>query len=371
MTISRIDVSLTDRSYPIFIGSHIWETCVSCLPDKARICIVSDDQVSSLYLDKIQDQLKMKHVFLFEPFVLSAGEQSKSWEVLQQLVQHILNQKVDRKTHILALGGGVVGDIAGFAASIVMRGLPFIQVPTTLLAQVDSSVGGKTGINTSAGKNLVGSFYQPHMVWIDTDILETLSSREFKAGYAEILKYSFINNASFFDFLNDNIDRIMLRDPVVLEAIIKASCESKAAIVAQDEREETGQRALLNLGHTFGHALEAIGGYDGRLLHGEAVAIGMLMAAGFSEKMGYAPEGMTSTIKRHMAKAGLMTRPPFAVTARQMATLMQQDKKAYSGKIQLVLMRGIGDSFLMHDVEEAVLVDFLNTWLNESIKNGE
>lgn len=365
MAIQTVTVNLNERSYPIFIGAGAWEHAVQSSIIGGRACIITDDIVSGFYLEKLQNILLLNNIKLLRSVVIPHGEATKNWQSLENVIDHLLAHGVDRKTTIIALGGGVVGDLAGFAAAITLRGLPFIQVPTTLLSQVDSSVGGKTGINAPHGKNLVGSFYQPQSVWIDTDCLSTLPLREFKAGYAEVLKYSLINASDFFTWLDANAEGILSHDPVALNEIIARSCLAKSEIVEQDEREETGARALLNLGHTFGHALESLAGYDGRLLHGEAVSIGMLMAAAFSERFGHAPTGTTQMLRAHMLKMGLMLYPPITVTAADMVTLMRRDKKSVQGKIQLVLMRGIGKSFLASDIDEAQLHDFLEFYLAE------
>ncbi len=365
MTIRNMTVDLGDRRYPILIGSGAWEHAALSLGVQGRACVVTDDLVSSIYLEKLQSILLLNGIDLLPPVVFHHGEGAKNWNNLEHVIDHLLAHGVDRKTTVIALGGGVVGDLAGFAAAVTLRGLPFIQVPTTLLSQVDSSVGGKTGINAAHGKNLVGSFYQPQSVWIDTDCLLTLPLREFKAGYAEVLKYSLINAPEFFTWLDAHAEKILLQDTAVLDEIIARSCLAKAEIVTQDEREETGIRALLNLGHTFGHALESLAGFDGRLLHGEAVSIGMLMAASFSERFGYAPSGTARTLRDHMSKMGLMLDPPMAVTAGDMVALMRRDKKSMQGKIQLVLMRGIGNSFLASDIDGAQLHDFLEFYLAE------
>ncbi|MDE2336428.1 MAG: 3-dehydroquinate synthase, partial [Alphaproteobacteria bacterium] len=264
-----------------------------------------------------------------------------------------------RSATIVALGGGVVGDIAGFAAAIFMRGAGFAQIPTTLLAQVDSSVGGKTGINTAAGKNLAGAFHQPKIVLIDTGVLKTLPPRELKAGYAEILKYALIGDPDFFAWLEQNGAALLDGDAAAQEYAIGKSCRAKAAIVVADEDERKDIRALLNLGHSFGHALEALGGYDGRILHGEAVGTGCLLAFEFSRDRGLCPAEDVERLRGHMQKAGLMTEPPFKAAAEDMFARMQSDKKNRDGRTTLVLARGIGRAFVAGDIVAADVLAFL------------
>jgi 3-dehydroquinate synthase len=293
------------------------------------------------------------------PIILPPGEETKNFAQLQYIIDKALSYKVDRKSAFVALGGGVIGDITGFAASILLRGIPFVQVPTTLLAQVDSSVGGKTAINTKQGKNLVGSFYQPRLVLIDTDTLKTLPEREMKAGYAEVLKYALINDPGFFKWLEQEGGKVLSGDGAALTQAIQTSCVAKAKIVAADEREQNDIRALLNLGHTFGHALESLYNYDGRLLHGEAVGIGVKMAFNFSEALGLCPGPEAQQVARHLTNKGLMDKPPAKVTAAEMIEKMRGDKKASGGKMTLVLLKGIGKAFVAKDVEEGRLKDFL------------
>ena len=293
---------------------------------------------------------------------MPAGEASKSWTQLSDLCDWLLSQEVERKDCILALGGGVVGDLTGFAAAILRRGTRFIQVPTSLLAQVDSSIGGKTAINSAHGKNLIGAFHQPDLVLADMDVLKTLPPREIGAGYAEIVKYGALGNRAFFDWLEENGSRVLALEPDAVSHAVAESCRAKAAIVARDER-EAGERALLNLGHTFGHAFEALSGYGSDLLHGEAVAYGMVSAFAFSAARGICPSEDAGRLKAHLAACGLPTemselgKGRFA--ADDLVNAMRQDKKVEAGQMRFILARGIGDSFIADDVTEAELKPFL------------
>lgn len=349
------------RPYDIHIGSGLLaqagEILSSALPGR-NVCIVADENVAKLHLPVLTRSMEVAG-FRCHTALLPPGEGTKSFSRLESLVETVLAAKPDRQFALIALGGGVVGDIVGFAASIILRGIPFVQVPTTLLAQVDSSVGGKTGINTPAGKNLIGAFHQPAVVLADLDVLRTLPPREVKAGYAEIVKYGLINDVAFFDWLEKNGAGVLAGDAALQAHAIEISCAAKAAIVAEDEKEQKDVRALLNLGHTFGHALEALGGYDGRLLHGEAVGIGLALAAEFSREEGLCPAEDVERLSRHLSAAGMMAEPPFAVSAAAMLDRMRGDKKARDGKITLVLLRGIGQAFVARDVDEKRLSAFL------------
>jgi 3-dehydroquinate synthase len=301
--------------------------------------------------------------------VLPAGEATKSYAQLASLCDRLLEAGIERKDCIIAFGGGVIGDLAGFAAAIVRRGIDFIQIPTSLLAQVDSSVGGKTGINSPFGKNLVGAFHQPIAVIADIDALNTLPERQLAAGYAEVAKYGLLGDADFFAWLEQNASRILAGDPQARVRAIRTSCEAKAEIVAQDEKEH-GRRALLNLGHTFGHALEAATGYSDTLLHGEAVAIGMATAFRFSERLGRCPGGAAERVEKHLASVGL---PVSMAPVRQhlpdedgLLNLMRQDKKAEGGKINFVLVKDIGNAYIDRSITEEVLREFLADELNKS-----
>lgn len=361
-----VSVNVEGGAYDILIGQGIVMTCGDVLKQTfaagTRIMLVTDSNVAGVHLEKVQNSLRAAGFECLAPLIIPAGEKSKSWAQAGTALEHILAQRPDRHTVLIALGGGVIGDLTGFIASILLRGVAFVQIPTTLMAQVDSSVGGKTAVNSPSGKNLIGSFYQPKSVLIDTDMLNSLSDRDFRAGYAEVLKYGLINDRVFFEWLEKNMDSVMRRDPAALVHAVKSSCLSKAAIVTVDEKEKNGLRALLNLGHTFGHALEAIGGYDNRLLHGEAVAIGLHMAAAFSEHMKLAPEGTAAQIAAHLTRAGLPLRPPFAVDPNRLLELMRGDKKASGGRIVLILMRGIGKAFTETNVDEAQLIRYLEDW---------
>lgn len=359
--IESVKVSLGNRSYDILIGNGLiknaGEHIVKILPSK-KVFIVTDDNVAKIYLASLQKSLDaagIKH----SHYIIPHGESSKSFSSLELLLDRIFETKPDRKTTLIALGGGVVGDLTGFAASIVLRGINFIQIPTTLLAQVDSSVGGKTGINNKYGKNLVGSFYQPLLVLADTDAIKTLPQREFLAGYAEIVKYGFIDDAEFFGWLDVNLQKILAHDNTTLQYIIKASCLAKAKIVTEDER-ESGARALLNFGHTFGHALEKSTGYSDKLLHGEAVAIGMVFAFKLSQKMGLCSSEDVTKATNHLKKSGLRISPLDIQREWNQDELMQamrQDKKAYDGKLTFILAKGIGTSFIENNVSEHVVME--------------
>lgn len=359
---AKIHVGLDCNSYDIHIGAgllaHAGEKLKEILSGK-KICVVTDDNIAKIYLMPLMKTLEAAGFICYPPIILPAGEETKSFKYLQSVVDKSLSYKLDRFSTLVALGGGVVGDITGFAASVIMRGINFVQIPTTLLAQVDSSVGGKTGINTQEGKNLVGSFYQPKAVLIDTDTLKTLPEREKKAGYAEILKYALVNDANFFDWLEENGKSVLSGDAQAQQKAIETSCKAKAAIVAADETERKDIRALLNLGHSFGHALEALGSYDGRLLHGEAVAIGMRLAFEFSENTGVCPAADVLRVKSHLGKMGLPLTPPFKVTAAAVLDKMRGDKKNRDGGITLVLARGIGKAFVDRRVDGEALKEFL------------
>ena len=352
-TVANVRVELAERSYDILIGANLIADAgahLAPLLRRPRVVIVTDASVAGLHLGSLQTGLEAAGI-RSDAVVLPPGEATKEVGRLSGLLDSLLDLRVDRNTTLLALGGGVIGDIGGFAASIVLRGIDFVQLPTTLLAQVDSSVGGKTGINTRHGKNLVGSFYQPAMVLADTGALATLPGRELLAGYAEVVKYGLINDAPFFAWLEENGSRLLAGDQDAMRRAIETSCRAKAAIVAADER-ETGDRALLNLGHTFAHALEAEAGYGAGLLHGEAVAIGMVMAFDLSVQLGLCPPADADRVRRHLADAGLPTRIPGNLPRDAEALLerMRQDKKASEGRLTFILARGIGQSFITRDV---------------------
>jgi 3-dehydroquinate synthase len=360
-----VAVSLGSRSYDIVIGEGLLGQAGSILGPLLRrplAAIVSDENVASRHLGALQESLAA-HGITSKAIVLPAGESTKSFHHLADLCDGLLAAGIERRDPVIAFGGGVIGDLAGFAAAILRRGVSFIQIPTTLLAQVDSSVGGKTGINSRHGKNLVGAFHQPLAVISDTLLLDTLPRRELAAGYAEVAKYGLLGDQPFFAWLEAAGELVIRGDSQARIRAIRTSCEAKARIVAADER-ETGQRALLNLGHTFGHALEAATGYSQRLLHGEAVAIGMVQACRFSERLGLAPAGLAERVARHLAAIGLPTHagqipgelpPPAALL-----DIMHQDKKAEAGRLTFILLRDIGEAFVAKDVDASDVLGFLN-----------
>ena len=364
-----VNVPLGERGYDIAIGRGLIDEVgkrVAALRPGAAVAIVSDETVAARYLAQTEAALSAAGVRASR-VVVPAGEASKSWRVLETVCERLLAARIERGDLVLALGGGVVGDLAGFAAAIVRRGLSVVQVPTTLLAQVDSSVGGKTGINSAHGKNQIGAFYQPVLVIADTALLDTLPTREFRAGYAEVVKYGLIGDAGFFAWLEANWRDVLAGGPA-REHAIATSCRAKAITVANDER-ESGERALLNLGHTFGHALEAAAGFSDRLLHGEAVAIGMALAFAFSARRGLLASAEAARVERHLATVGLPTKPSDVAFewpgADALMALMAQDKKARRGKLTLILARGIGASFVAPDTNPAEVRAFLAEKLAE------
>jgi len=347
-----VDVDLGERSYPIYIGEDLLGKQALIAPHiKGRqVCIVSNEVVAPLYLDKLKAQLTG---YELSEFILPDGEAEKTLDNVAQLYDSLLNLRFDRNATLIALGGGVVGDMTGFAAATYMRGVNFIQVPTTLLAQVDSSVGGKTGVNRPLGKNMVGAFYQPQCVLADTATLDTLPDRELSAGLAEVIKYGLINNPEFYHWLQDKMPALLARDRQALKQAVQASCEEKAAIVAADEK-ESGIRAILNLGHTFGHAIETATGY-GSWLHGEAVATGMLMAADLSWRMGMLPVETVSGLRQLLETAGLPVIPPDSIDVEQYLSLMSRDKKASQGEIRFILLESLGKAIITADVDSGLL----------------
>ena len=343
-----VNVELADRSYPIFIGKELLEQPELLLPyiGKGKVLVVTNEVVAPLYLEKVQTALCSSGC---DALVIPDGEQHKNLDTVIQIYDRLLAEKFDRSSTLIALGGGVVGDITGFAAATYQRGINFIQIPTTLLAQVDSSVGGKTGVNHPQGKNMIGAFYQPQCVLVDTSVLSTLPKREVKAGLAEVVKYGLINAADFFTWLEQHADGILQLDPELVSNVVKVCCEQKASIVAKDER-ESGVRALLNLGHTFGHAIETAMGY-GTWLHGEAVAAGMVMAADLSMRMGWLDQSQALRIKSTLAKFGMPVAPPAAISTETYIDLMSSDKKAERGRIRFIVLRAIGEAFLQGDID--------------------
>lgn len=355
-----IKVALGARGYPIYIGAHLLacgELLARHLP-QARAAVVTDTAVAPLYLDAVLGALAGAGVSAV-PVVLPPGEQSKDWQTLSALFDTLIANRCERKTTLIALGGGVIGDLTGFAAASYLRGVPYIQVPTTLLAQVDSSVGGKTAINHPRGKNMIGAFYQPLAVLADSATLNTLPRREFGAGLAEVIKYGLIRDLPFFEWLEQNIDALVALDPGALAYAIRCACENKAAVVAADEREESGERALLNLGHTFGHAIETGLGY-GSWLHGEAVAAGTVLAARVSQQMGLLSAAEVARIIALFERARLPVMAPDLGLERYQQ-LMGIDKKVEGGKIRFVLLRGIGSAFLTAEVPQRALAATLTT----------
>jgi 3-dehydroquinate synthase len=347
-----LSVDLGDRSYPIHIGSGLLkhsELIQDHIAGKTT-AIVSNETIAPLYLDTLH---KITAPYKNTDIILPDGEKYKTLEIEQQIFSDMLKARCDRKTTLVALGGGVVGDMTGFAAACYQRGIHFIQVPTTLLAMVDSSVGGKTGVNHPLGKNMIGAFHQPQCVLVDIDTLDTLDNKQLSAGLAEVIKYGFIRDPEFLDWLDDNMEKLLQRDKKALTYAIYRSCQHKAEIVAADER-EAGQRALLNLGHTFGHAIETGMGY-GEWLHGEAVAVGMVMAAKLSQKMGWIKGGDVARIKKLLIKANLPVTPPKEISAEQFIQLMSIDKKVQDGVLSLVLMTGYGESIVTSDFDQGAL----------------
>ncbi len=368
---THVPVSLGTRSYTIDIGHGLLAHCGERIKQHLRrpfAVIVTDSNVAPLHLATLETALNKCGVTT-RAITLPAGEATKSYTHFAMLCDALLGAGVERRDVVIALGGGVIGDLTGFAASVIRRGVNFVQIPTTLLAQVDSSVGGKTGINSKHGKNLVGAFHQPVHVIADLALLETLPARERAAGYAEVAKYGLLGDSAFFGWLEQNGHRVLACEPEALAHAVKVCCEMKARIVAEDET-ETGIRALLNLGHTFGHAYEAATGYSGTLLHGESVAIGMVQAFRFSERRELCEKGVADRIARHLHASGLPTHaneiraklPPVDA----LLELMRQDKKAVGGKLTLILTRKIGDAFVARDVEDAEVLKFLEEDLQRS-----
>ena len=354
-----LSVSLAERSYPIHIGAGLC-TQARLIPEtllRSKVVVITNVTIAPLYLEPLLASLRASGAECI-PIVLPDGEAYKSWKTLNKVYDELLSNRCERKTPLIALGGGVIGDLTGFAAATYQRGVPFIQIPTTLLAQVDSAIGGKTAINHPQGKNMIGAFYQPQVVIADMDTLRTLPPRELAAGLAEVIKYGFIRDPEFLDWLENNIDRLNALEPEALAFAVERSCQNKADVVANDER-EAGERALLNFGHTFGHAIEAGMGY-GAWLHGEAVAAGMVMAARFSEKLGLLN---THDIKRVV---DLLVRAKLPVAAPDLGVdryldLMGHDKKVEGGRVKFILLRKPGEAFISDHYESAALKAVLST----------
>lgn len=358
-----VRVTLDARSYDIIVGDRLLAKAgdyIAPILQSKNIIVISDEHVARLYLHRLSNALE-EHQIRFRSVILKPGETTKSLPAFSDLMETLLEQKPDRKTALVALGGGVIGDITGFAASALLRGVDFIQIPTSLLAQVDSSVGGKTGINSRFGKNLIGSFYQPRLVLSDVSVLATLPKRELMAGYAELLKYGLINDPVFFAWLEAHAISMLTGDNTLLAQAIVKSCQAKATIVVADER-EAGQRALLNFGHTFGHALEAETGFSEELLHGEAVAIGMLLAFKASVAMGLCPKADLERVITHYQAVGLpltprYIRPEWDVDA--LLTHMQHDKKTSGSALTFIFTRGIGQALVAQNVEKQAIRELL------------
>ncbi len=365
MTIETLSLELGARSYDIRIGTGLLARAGKEIAPKLsrpRVAIVTDETLASLHLATLEQALNEAGV-IASALALPAGEASKSWDRLQQVVEWLLAEKIERDDVVIAFGGGVIGDLTGFAASILRRGVRFVQIPTSLLAQVDSSVGGKTGINSPQGKNLIGAFYQPSLVLADIGVLDTLNARDFIAGYGEVAKYGLLGDAGFFDWLKINGPALAAGDVEKRIHAVRRSCEMKAEIVARDEKER-GDRALLNLGHTFGHALEAATGYSDRLLHGEGVAIGTVLAFELSQRLGLCSQECPSRVRAHFAqmkmKTDLSDIKGELPNADGLLALMAQDKKVQGGKPRFILARGIGEAFVAEDVDPDAVKSVLN-----------
>lgn len=351
----ELHVELASRRYPIHIESGLLRRGIAALQQtKQPLLIVTDDNVGPRYADALKQAIGRLDCPVWQ---MPAGEAEKNLVRFGELLERMAELGLTRDARVLALGGGVVGDLAGFAAACYMRSIAFVQIPTTLLAMVDSSVGGKTAVDLPAGKNLVGAFHQPQAVYIDPDVLATLPEREFRAGLAEVLKYGAIADARFFDWLEGNADALLARDAAALEGAILLSCRHKADIVARDETEQ-GERALLNFGHTFGHALEVLLDY-GTLLHGEAVAIGMQLAADFSVELGHADINDSQRLRALLTRFGLPAALPAGIGAEAVVAKMRLDKKAAAGRLRLILWRGVGKAFIADDVDAGALTAFL------------
>lgn len=366
-----VRVELGTRSYDIEIGAGLLDVAgryIAPMVRQPRVFVLTDGTVGGLYAGQLEKSLD-KAGLQMRPKAVSPGESSKSWAVLGEVLDWLLSEGAGRDDVLVALGGGIVGDLTGLAASLMKRGMTFVQIPTTLLAQVDSSVGGKTAVNTSQGKNLVGSFYQPALVLADTKLLSTLPERERLAGYAEIVKYALIDDPKFFDWLELNGKRVVDLDQDALAEAVAISCRAKARIVSQDER-ESGVRALLNLGHTFGHALEAANGFQSSLLHGEAVAAGMTLALHYSARQGLMQTEDAARAEALLEKSGLVTQlkrlPGGPYPSDALVEAMKQDKKGRAGRVPLILARGLGKAFIQPDADLADVGEFLQEELQRS-----
>ena len=366
---TMVAVDLGARRYDIEIAPGLLDragAAIAAHTRQPRIAVVTDATVAGLYLDRLTASLAAAGLAA-DAVIVPPGEATKNWRTLETVTERLLGLGVERGDCVVAFGGGVVGDLTGFACAILRRGCRLIQMPTTLLAQVDSSVGGKTAINAAAGKNLVGAFHQPALVLIDPDLLATLPPRELRAGYAEVVKYGLLGDAPFFDWCEANVAALLAGDAAARTQAIAASCQAKATIVVADERETGEARALLNLGHTFGHALEAEAGFSDRLLHGEGVAIGMALAFRFSAEAGLCPAADAARIGAHLLHAGLPVHPSAAGATDAAALIqhMRQDKKMAGGTLPFILARGIGRAFVARDVQLAQVEGFLARVLAE------
>lgn len=365
-----VRVALGDRSYDIRIGEGLLAEAgahIAPLLSRPRVAILTDETVAQAQLPAFEAGLKASGITSVS-LALPAGESTKGWPQFSRAVEWLLEQKIERRDVVVALGGGVIGDLGGFAAAVLRRGVRFVQVPTTLLAQVDSSVGGKTGINAPQGKNLIGAFHQPSLVLADIGALTTLPGRDFLAGYGEVVKYGLLGDAAFFDWLEDNAPAMAAGDVAARAHAVRRSCEMKAEIVARDETEQ-GDRALLNLGHTFCHALEAATGYSDRLLHGEGVAIGSALAFELSARLGLCSQEDPSRVRAHLRDMGMKVDlsdiPGELPTAERLYDLMGQDKKVLDGQIRFILARGIGQAFVTPDAPREVVIDLLRDALSD------
>jgi len=355
--LQTLNVELGERSYPIFIGKNLLSRAELLLPyiRGKQVLIVTNTTIAPLYLEQLKSTLGRLQV---DEIIIPDGEQYKTLATMELIYDKLMSARHNRKTTLIALGGGVVGDMTGFAAATYQRGVDFIQIPTTLLSQVDSSVGGKTGVNHPLGKNMIGAFYQPRCVLADTTVLQTLTDRELAAGIAEVIKYGLIIDKPFYAWLLENTAALYRRDQAALIYAVYQSCANKAKVVAADEREETDHRALLNLGHTFGHAIETAQGY-GQWLHGEAVATGMQLAAQLSQQLGYISQQEILQLRQLLQQANLPVVPPQDMTASQFVDLMGRDKKVIDSRLRLVLLRQIGEAFVAADVTAQQVADFL------------
>ncbi len=367
---TTVNVALGNRAYDIVIGRGVAASLglrIAALKPGARLAIVTDENVARAHLDSLEAQLSAAGMTIAR-IVVPPGEGSKSFASFERVCDALIAARIERNDLIVAFGGGVVGDLAGYAAASVRRGLDFVQVPTTLLAQVDSSVGGKTGINSRHGKNLVGAFHQPILVLADTALLDTLPKRDFRAGYAELAKFGLLGDAGFFAWLEANWQDAFAGGPA-REHAIAIACRGKAAIVARDER-ETGERALLNLGHTFGHAFEAAAGFSDKLLHGEAISLGIVCAFEFSTRLGLLSTNDAGRVAHHLAAVGLPTHlrdvPALPANADALMELIAQDKKVKRGKLTFILVRGIGNAFVAPDIDPAQVHAFLEQKLSQA-----